>query len=258
MVDVPLEILAFWALVTGGTPLIIAAIPMTGLKMSDRVLHFMLGLSAGILLSITFLDILPQAAKTGAIAEIPEVVVPLAVLGGFTVLLLVERHILAGEGVHGHLHEAEGQKIRPFGTLAISALGIHGLIDGLVIPLAFSAGATVGTVVTLAVAVHQIPDSVAALSVVLAAGGERRTAAKYVLITAIDTPIGIVLGVLFLGMGQYIIPIGLAFAAGTFLFVSAADLIPELQHRSRSALVTLSILLGFVIVAGLSFFLPTI
>ncbi|HEY5606513.1 MAG TPA: hypothetical protein VIL45_08365, partial [Thermoplasmata archaeon] len=60
-------------------------------------------------------------------------------------------------------------------------------------------------------------------------------------------------GVLFLSAGTFWLPVGLGFSAGTFLFVSAADIIPELQHRSRSFLVTASILIGFAIVLGLSF-----
>ncbi len=243
---------------TGATPLIIAAVPLTRWQVSDRVLHIMLGVSAGILLGITLMDILPEATELGTEANLHEIAVPLAVLTGFMILLMVERHILGREAEHGHHPDEGGRYIHPFGTLALSALSIHGLIDGLVIPLAFTAGPEVGTVVTVAVALHQIPDSVAALSVALASGRQKGAAAKYVVLTAVDTPIGIVLGALFLGVGTYVIPLGLAFAAGTFLFVSAADLIPELQHRSRSALVTFSIVVGFLLVAAMSVFLPEI
>jgi zinc transporter ZupT len=72
-----------------------------------------------------------------------------------------------------------------------------------------------------------------------------------------DTPVGLMAGVTFLGIDPAgLLGAGLAFVAGTFIFVSVADLIPELQHRSRSTLVVLSILAGFVGVAGLALLFP--
>ncbi|OGS50740.1 MAG: hypothetical protein A3K65_05995 [Euryarchaeota archaeon RBG_16_68_12] len=246
--------LALWALITGGTPLILLLVPASKARLSDRATHLMLGFSAGILGGLASLNILPEAFRTAgelpAGVRLPDQAVPLALGLGFLVLLLIERHLL---GRAGRAHLDDGHPIRPFGTLAVSALAVHGTMDGFVIPLGFQLGTTVGTVIVLAVAVHQIPDSFAALSVGLTSGHSRRTVAAYVLATALDTPLGIVLGVAFLGAGQAWLPLGLAFSAGTFLFVSAADLVPELQHRSRSLLVTLSIVAGFLLILGLTF-----
>ena len=251
--------LAFWALITGGTPLILLLVPASKARLSDGATHLLLGFSAGILGGLATLDILPEAFRTAGelpAGALPAQAVPLSLGTGFLVLLLVERHLLGGHPEGGHMED--GRPIQPFGTLAVSALTVHGVMDGFVIPLGFELSAitnnpTIGTVIVIAVAVHQIPDSFAALSVALASGRSRKTIAAYVLATAIDTPLGIVLGVAFLGAGQAWLPLGLAFSAGTFLFVSAADLIPELQHRSRSLLVTLSILGGFLLILLLTF-----
>jgi len=251
--------LAFWALITGGTPLILLLVPYAKVRLSDRTTHLMLGFSAGILGGLATLDILPESFRTAGELptnlQLPLQAVPLALGAGFLTLLLVERHLLGGGG-RGHVHFEGDRPIQPFGTLAVSALAVHGVMDGFVIPLGFGLGTPVGVVIVFAVAFHQIPDSFAALSVALTSGRNRKTVAAYVLATAMDTPIGIVLGVLFLGAGEAWLPLGLAFSAGTFLFVSAADLIPELQHRARSGLVTLSILLGFALIFGLTF-VPT-
>ena len=245
--------LAFWALITGGTPLVLLAVPYLAQRISDRGLHLMLGLSAGILGGLAAIDIIPEAFDTAAsIPDLPSHAVPLGIAGGFFLLFVVERHLLGPKG-GAHSHFENGKPIQSFGSLAASALVLHGTIDGFVIPLGFAISNVVGTVIVLAVALHQIPDSFAAMTVGLASGSSRRTARAYVGATAADTPVGIVLGVLFLSAGTAWLPVGLAFSAGTFLFVSAADLIPELQHRSRSILVTASVVLGFAIVLGLSF-----
>lgn len=252
MVDVGLMV--FWAAVTGGTPLVILLIPIARHRLSERVTHLMLGISAGILLGISLIDILPESLDL--VRDDPQGarIVGLGAAVGFLALLLVERTLLAGRG-RGHAHTENGQEIRPFGTLAMSALAIHGFVDGFVIPLGFEAGSIVGLVITLAVALHQIPDSFAAAAVSVAATRTRKAAMLFVLATAIDTPIGILFGSLFLTASAVWLPFGLAFSAGTFLFVSAADLIPELQHRTRSLLVTLSIFGGFLGVAAISAFL---
>jgi len=50
----------------------------------------------------------------------------------------------------------------------------------------------------------------------------------------------------------------LGLCAGTFIYVSAVDLVPELKHRSRSALVIVSMIGGFLLIAAFSLFLPPV
>ena len=254
----PLTMLA-WAAVTFATPMVLAVVPLTRRQVSDRVIHLMLGFSAGLLLAIAVMDILPETFHTSEETGLDVRLAMLMVAVGFLVLLVAHRHLVphrhvAGEGAP--YHEAEGHEIAPMGTLALGALTVHGLVDGLVIPLGFSAGTEVGLVITLAVALHQIPDSIAALTVALASGRRGRRAAAFVLVTALDTPLGIGIGLLLLGAGSWLVPLGLGFSAGTFLYVSSADIIPELQHRSRSTLVVLSILGGVAVVAALTLLFP--
>ena len=244
--------LAFWAAITGGTPLVLLAVPYLRHRISDRVMHLMLGLSAGILGGLAVADVLPEAFGIASETPgLPPQAVPVGIGLGFFVLFLTERHLLH-PGHASHAHFDDGTPISSFGSLAVTALTVHGTMDGFVIPLGFAINNVVGTVIVLAVALHQIPDSFAAMTAGLVSRGDRRTALKYVLATAADTPFGILLGVLFLAIGTTWLSVGLAFSAGTFFFVAAADLIPELQHRSRSVLVTLSVVVGFLIVLGLT------
>jgi zinc transporter ZupT len=251
-VAVPWEPLVLWAAVTFATPLAVAALPLSRRIVGDRTIHVMLGLSAGLLLGICLVNILPESfALLGSGSPM---LVAGGVFAGFFVLLLVEFFVLHGGGEDHHF--GKGPAARPFGALALGALVFHGALDGLVIPLAFSINVAAGTAVTLAIALHQIPDSFAAVSIALAAGFDRRRSARFVLISAADTPLGMLLGLTLLSFGVGFLPFALAFAAGTFLFVAAVDLIPELQHRSRSPLVAVMILVGFLAVAVLTALLP--
>ena len=246
----PVEVLVFWAAVTFVTPLAVALVPLVRRRIGDRTIHVMLGLSAGLLLGIAFLDILPESFES--LGEGNPILLASGLFAGFFVLFLVEYFLLHGEGEGHHFGRTER---KPFGAIALGALVFHGALDGFVIPLGFTLPGTAGTVIVLAIALHQIPDSIAAVSIALGAGYERSKATRFVIISAADTPIGIVLGLLFVGAGSGFLPFALAFAAGSFLFVAAVDLIPELQHRGRSAVVAGTILAGFLLVAALTAFL---
>ena len=249
---VPLEALAFWAAITFVTPVAVALVPLARRRVDDRTIHVMLGLSAGLLLGISFVDILPESFAT--IGDASPILLAVALFGGFFVPFLFEYFLLHKGAAEGH-HFGQTER-RPFGALALGALVFHGTLDGFVIPLGFSLPGAAGTVIVLAIALHQIPDSVAAVSVALGAGYDRRRSMRFVLASAADTPIGIVLGLAFLGVGVGFLPFALAFAAGTFLFVSAVDLIPELQHRTKSPVVALMIFAGFLLVAAITALVP--
>lgn len=249
--------LVFWATVTFATPLIIALLPLFRIQISERILHLMLGFSAGILGGVTFVDILPEAFDFAREMSLHSLYVSVGVGIGFFVLLVVERYLLAIEEIHGgHFHIHGKPSDSNHGLMGVSALTFHGFMDGFVIPIGFSAGAEVGTIVTLAIAIHQIPDSFAALSLALSSTDSRKQAILCVLATAIDTPLGIGIGLLLVGLGNVMILLGLGLCAGTFIYVSAVDLIPELQHKSRSPLVVVSMILGFLLIIVLSLLLP--
>ncbi len=249
--------LAFWAAVTFATPIILALYPLFKFHTSEKTLHLMLGFSAGVLGGVTFVDILPAAFE---VAPSPAYV-SYGIAAGFFLLLVLDWTQLAREEAHhgGHFHIHDRAVLDPrHGAVGLSALSVHGFIDGLVIPIGFTAGAKVGIIITLAIVLHQIPDSFAALSLALGTRQTKKRALTYVLVTALDTPIGIGLGVLLAGVGGLMIPLGLGISAGTFIFFTASDLVPELQHRARSPLVVLSMVFGFLLVAALSLLLPQV
>lgn len=237
-----------WMLITGIVPLVMLFIPYFKSKINELTLHLMLGASAGILLGISFFGIIPEAYKL----NIETAGIGIAL--GFLTLLIVEHFLMRQNKVGGH--KSGKKNIQPFGTLALGGMVAHGLVDGFVIPLGFSAGPEVGIIVGLAIALHQIPDSFVAASVSLGAGFSKKNSMLSIILTALDTPIGILAGLLFLGTGGWLVPIGLGFAAGTFIFVAAADLIPELQHTEKRTSVIISIIAGLMLVALLANFLP--
>src|SRR3990172_1753112 len=148
-----LQDFVYWSTITFMTPLVIALLPILKIRITERVLHLMLGVSAGILGGVTFADILPEAFSISEQMALFPMYVPTGIGLGFFVLLIVERYLLHAEEVHGaHFHIHEEPVFNPrHGMMGVSALSFHGFMDGFIIPIGFAAGSNVGIVVTLAV-----------------------------------------------------------------------------------------------------------
>ncbi len=241
-------------------PLTMMAVPYLRKRWAKKLLHPMLGISAGLLFGIVFLDILPEGFRLTDELGLNPSYLGISIMMGFFFLTIMEQYMLKRGIAHGH--EAHGVKIKPFGTLGIGALSVHGFVDGFVIPIGLATSTKLGLVITLAMIIHQIPDSFAAVSMAMAAGYDKKKSAMFVLITALDTPIGIIIGAItylganLTGIANLLVLLSLGFSAGTFIFISAADLIPELQHQSQSMRVALFILVGFAMVVALTQLLP--
>ena len=107
---------------------------------------------------------------------------------------------------------------------------IHNFVDGALIAAAFMLDFHAGVMVTLAVILHEIPQEIADFGVLLYAGLSKTKAILYNLLTALTAVIG-ALVIYFFGTNiTEILPLVIAFAAGNFIYLATADLIPELHH----------------------------
>lgn len=65
--------------------------------------------------------------------------------------------------------------------------------------------------------------------------------------TCVVEPIGGFLGISIISFGEFLIPYGLAFAAGAMLFVTAEEVIPETHSRGNAREATIGLILGIVV-----------
>lgn len=242
---------AFWTFVGVVTvaPILAGALPVLGGRIRERWLHLLLGLAAGLMLGVTFLRILPRTFALGGATVAPT-------LGGtFVLLYLLEGWIsLHGHSPHEHPHghEEGDHYARPMETptLALVALGVHMLLDGLVLAPAFAAGSAIGVSVALAIAVHKLPGGFATGTILSAHGIQGRRGVLGVAAVASMTALGAGLGFALVGVPG-LVPHLLAVAGGTLLFVAVAELLPEIHHGPHKGHVTLGLLAGFLLLVAL-------
>ena len=185
----------------------------------------MVSYSVGVLLGVTFLDLLPAAFEKSADAATLFSVV----LAGILAFFLLEKAAL-----WRHSHEEDGHGMRaPSGMLILAGDAFHNFIDGVLIAAAFLADFRLGLATTLAVMVHEIPQEIGDFMVLLHAGYTRSRALFLNLAVSLASLAGGLLGYLILDYVRPLLQYALALAAACFIYVAIADLIPDLHRQNR-------------------------
>jgi len=185
-----------------------------------RVLLILVALSSGALLGGAFLHLLPEAVSNlGA-----DLSVFLYLLLGFCLFFILEQFF------HWHHQHSETRSIKPFAYLILVGDSVHNFIDGLVISASFVVSYPVGIVTTLAVALHEIPQELGDFGALVYGGFSKMRALAFNYISAILAIVGGVTGYFASSAMPVSIIYLLPFAAGNFIYIAAADLIPEIKH----------------------------
>ncbi len=214
----------------------------------DRILLALVALAAGSLMGGAVLHLLPRSIRaTGAEDTLP---LSLALLTGFCSFYVLEQ-FLSWHHHHGTTHDHE-----PVTYLVLISDSIHNFIDGIVIAAAFLASPAVGITTSLAIALHEIPQELGDFGVLVHGGFSRGRALVLNYATQATVILG---GILGIAVESYVggIPAALLpFAAGNFIYIASADLIPEIKHSEnldRSLVYFLIFLLGILMMLGIKF-----
>lgn len=191
-------------------------------ELLNNILLGLVALSTGALLGGAFLHLLPEATREkGA-----DLAIFLYLLLGFSIFFMLEQFL------HWrHQHTATPQ-IKPFSYLILVSDAAHNFIDGLIIAASFITSFYLGVVTTLAVALHEIPQELGDFAVLVYGGFSKKRALFFNFITALTAILGGVVGYLASSIMQTSIIYLLPFAAGNFIYIAAADLIPEIKHQT--------------------------
>ena len=227
--------------------LVAGFLPLWGRTATGPRLHFLLGITAGLLLTTAFVDLIPEALRGGR---------PV----GWT-MALAFLALYASEwavGVHGHGADGGDEGMRTpsddrhfqrhapnLPLVAFVALALHRGVDGLTLPAAFQLGEATGIAAGSAVLIHQFPDGFAAAVLFLARGWSRERVVAAVIALAISTPLGALAGAELVSLPGWL-PHVVGLAGVTFVFIAVAELMPELHHGPHKVAVSLGLVLGYV------------
>ena len=125
----------------------------------------------------------------------------------------------------------------------------HNFVDGVLIAAAFMQDVRLGIVTALAIIAHEIPQEVGDFLILLHSGYSRLRALAFNLLSSLATLVGGLLAYFALSALQGVVPVFLALAAASMIYVAVADLIPGLHKRTALAATLQQVLL---ITAGIA------
>ena len=187
-------------------------------RWSPRTLELLLAFSAGFLVVVAIVGLLPEALEHGGARA------AVIILLGFLLVHLTQ-HALVG---HFHFGEETHHVSRAVSVSALVGLLLHTFVDGVAIASAFHVSKELGILVFGAIFLHKVPEGLAIASLWIASGRTRRAA----LGAASALGAATVAGVIFTDLVDPLAEWGLALSAGVTLYVGASNLIPEFQGKA--------------------------
>ncbi len=219
----------------------------------------LVSVAIGALLAAALLDLLPEAIKTAGIERAGQV--GLTLLIGLLIFFVLEKLVLWRHCHHDsceahpveeplklgrmqplgharvphHVHNLvvvkDTHRDAASGWMILFGDGFHNLLDGVLIAAAFMTDIHLGIVTSLAVIVHEIPQEVGDLAILLHGGMRRNKALWLNLAASLTSVIGGVVAYFALGAAMAVLPYAITLAAASFIYIAVADLIPGLHKR---------------------------
>lgn len=225
-------------MLAGLTTAVGGAIAFVTKKDNLKALSIGLGFSAGVMIFVSMVDIIPGSEKLLRLG-FPHSFQWL-VYGGFVLGLLISilidyflpDHIDAEELLNPDLPEEEDKhrhyKLKRAGILTAVAICVHNFPEGMATFLTTTQDITLGFSVALAIAIHNIPEGIAVALPIYHVTGKKRYAMLYAALSGITEPIGALVGVGLFGifLPQVLVGFLMAAVAGIMTYISFDTLLP--------------------------------
>ncbi len=213
------------------------------------LINILVAFAAGSLLGGAFFHLLPEASERLNPFLASEILV-----FGFLLFLLLEEYL--------HWHHCREEETRrckteqSFSWLMVIGDFIHNIIDGFVIMGGFVTGLKIGLITAFMILLHELPQELGIFAVLVHGGFKEKRALKYSVIAQSSVLLGIIIAFFSISkiheLAIYLLP----FAAGGFLYITASDLIPELQEATSKKRITslVWLFIGLLFMLGIKLF----
>ncbi|TXF07696.1 zinc transporter ZupT [Campylobacter jejuni] len=246
-----------------------------------RVLSLGLGFSAGVMIYISFMEILPTALKDFKNyynSHWAELLGMACFFGGILISLLIDK--LIPEDVNPHepkedlselkicplpqkgqnppkfhpgekLHQINTKALKRTGIFTALAIAIHNFPEGFATFISSLDNLTLGIAIAIAVAIHNIPEGLAVSLPIYHATGDKKKAFIYSALSSFAEPLGAFVGALILlpFIGDLTLAISFAVIAGIMVFISLDELLPAAKTYDKAHDSLYGLIAGMMIMA---------
>jgi zinc and cadmium transporter len=203
--------------------LVASIVYLFGDTVRERLVSWLISYAVGTLLGLALLRLVPEALES-----LPPAAALTTLLIGILTFFMLEKLV-----VWRHCHEPDECAVHSSAaSLVIVGDTFHTFVDGAIIAAATLTSVPLGISTALATAAHEVPQELGDAAILLRAGYSRTRALSLNVLSAIGGLAGALAVYFTLGHMPTVLPYVIAFAAGSFLYVAMADLIPSL-HRGQ-------------------------
>jgi zinc transporter ZupT len=181
--------------------------------------------AAGVLISVSFLRIIPKAFSMNANA-------PFYLFAGYIGLHLFNRFINA------FVCDKSSDEQYGIGLVPMLGIGFHSFIDGIIYSITFTVSIFMGLLTATGMVLHEFPEGIITYLLLIRAGFTVKTSLMLAfLAAAVTTPLGMLVSYPYISkIDQSLLGALLAFSAGALVYVGATHLLPqaETEHKKYS------------------------
>lgn len=241
-----------------------SAIAFFAKKTNTKFLSLALGLSAGVMIYISFMELLYEARLgmielTGSDRK-GTMFAALAFFGGIAIAALIDKLIPEAENPH-ELHSVEemtGEQrqshvhgLKRMGVVTALAIAIHNFPEGIATFVSALESPTTGIAVAVAVAIHNIPEGIAVSVPIYYSTGSRRKAFLWSFLSGLAEPIGALFAwmILMPFLTPMLMQCTFAVVAGIMVFISLDELLPAAHQYGHSHLAIYGLVGGMAVMA---------
>jgi ZIP family zinc transporter len=215
-------------------------------------LSFSLGFSAGVMVYVSFVELLPRTI--GAVGQVTGITVFFI---GILVIALIDMVIPEERNPHHYKEMSdvidlkEQKLLLRTGLFTALAIAIHNFPEGLTTFGTALSDEKLGIIIALAIAIHNIPEGISVSVPIFYATGDRKKAFRYSFLAGLAEPVGAVIGFVILlpFLSPVILSSLLAFVAGIMVYISIDELLPMAHRYGHSHTVIIGVILGMFLMA---------
>ncbi|MGM0650689.1 MAG: zinc transporter ZupT [Bacteroidota bacterium] len=228
---------------------------------NQKFLSVALGFSAGVMIYISFVEILPEAnhmMERHFQTDKGLWITLIAFFGGMLLITIIDKLVPEHENPHelpepGAMEKIpdNAEKLRRLGVLSAIAIAIHNFPEGIATFMSALQGMEVGLPIAIAIAIHNIPEGIAVAVPIFYATGSRKKAFKWSFLSGLAEPLGAVIAFLILMPFLSSLLMGIVYAsvAGIMIFISLDELLPAAEKYGEHHLAIYGLLAGMAVMA---------
>lgn len=218
-------------------------------RTNTNFLSLTLGFSAGVMIYISFMELVPEAGKV-----LNDLQLMLSFFGGIGLIAIIDFLIPEDENPH-EIHLAEdmekNSRLKRMGILLALSIAIHNFPEGIAAFMSGLNSLEVGIPIALAIAIHNIPEGIAVSVPIYHSTGSRKKAFWYSFLSGLAEPVGALVAILILFpfWSPMLEGVVLAGVSGIMVYISIDELLPGAERFGKHHLSILGFIAGMAVMA---------